>query len=140
MGIKDFANSLQEAASTATAAVKQSASAAVDAVTEAKDHIADALPTKQAVRTAMGTALVTGGKVLIDPSGTIGEAAVKMGQSLLGTAAGARWFVVRVGEDGESQTVAFTDKAQAMPFFEDARRQPGAVYLCEVVDGPDRKP
>ncbi|MFO1319650.1 MAG: hypothetical protein U1F52_08545 [Burkholderiales bacterium] len=139
MSIKDLANSLQEAASHATAAVKESAAAAVDRVTEAKEQLSDALPSKAQVKTAVGTALVTGGKVLIDPSGTIGQAAVKVGESLLGTSAGVRWFVVEVSDDGESRTFAFTDKSQAMTFYADARKQAGPVYLCEVVDGPERK-
>lgn len=139
MSLKDLANSLQEAATGATAAVKGKAAAAVGAVTEAKEQLTEALPSKAQVKTALGTALVTGGKVLIDPSGTIGEAAVKVGESLLGTSTGVKWFVVHVAEDGESRTFAFTDKSQATSFLEDARKQPGAVYLCEVVEGPERK-
>ena len=136
MGLKNLGQSLQDAANSAGSAVKQSAQSTAEAIAKTPKQIADAMPSKQSLKSAMGNALVTGGKLLIDPKAVIGEAAVKMGENLLAKPESLNWFVIVVDEVGAAQAFAFNSKSDAQASLEETRRTHPRSYLCEVTDWP----
>lgn len=136
MSIKRIANTLQDAAASAGAVAKRSALATAGAVSGVPGQLAGALPDKSTLKAAVGGALVTGGKLLIDPKAVLGEAAVRMGENLRADPARIRCFVVVFDEAGAAQAFPFVDPTQARAFFDAAWQEHRRAYLCDVCDGP----
>lgn len=132
MKIRNIATSLQGAAATAGAAARKSA----DAVAGVPGHLASALPDRATLKSAVGSALVTGGKLLIDPKGTVGEVAVRMGENLRERPGSIRHFVIVLDDAGSAQVTPFGSDTEARAFFDAAWQEHRRAYLCDVSDGP----
>lgn len=137
MLIKRITTTLHDAADSAGTLAKRSVRGTLEGIAQAPGHLADALPSKEQLKNVLGSALITGGKVLIDPRAAIGEAAVRIGESLLSDPARIRWFVIRVDAQGASESYAFHDTAAARECLDGLRRQGVRAYLCEVTERPD---
>lgn len=116
--------------------VKAAASSSAGVVRGATERVSAALPSKQSVKVALGKALVQGGRVLMDPQAAAGELAVKVGEGLLADASELRWFVVRIGDDGQATTHPFVQRKDAEQFFRSTRAEFPRQFLCEAVALP----
>lgn len=132
MKIKSIANTIQDAAANAGAAARKSA----DALAGVPGHLASTLPDRAALKSAVGSALITGGKLLIDPKGTVGEVAVRMGENLRERTGSIRHFVIVLDDAGTAQVTPFTSASEARAFFDAAWQERRRAYLCDVSDGP----
>ncbi len=134
----DRLSKTRDAVSEVADAVRIAAQAGLVAAREASGKMASSLPAKRALKTAVGRALVTGGRALIDPRGAVGEMAVRLGEGLLEDAGQLHWFVVRLDDSGHAATYGFVRRADAQAFYDTTRKTFPRQYLCEAVVGPAR--
>lgn len=132
MKIKTLANSLQYAAASAGAVARKSAGT----LAGVPGQLVNALPDQNTLKSAVGSALITGGKLLIDPKAALGEAAVKMGETLRERPGRIQHFVVILDDAGTAQATPFADAAEARAFFAAAWQEHRRAYLCDVSEGP----
>lgn len=132
MKIKTLTRSLHLAAANAGAAAKKSA----DTLAGVPGQLANALPDQNTLKSAVGSALITGGKLLIDPKAALGEAAVKMGENLRERPGRIQHFVVILDDAGTAQATPFTSATEARAFFDAAWQEHRRAYLCDVSEGP----
>lgn len=85
---------------------------------------------------AVGKALVTGGRALLDPRAAVGEMAVRLGEGLLAGDDRLQWFVVRLDNEGRASTFAFVNHIDAQVFFDGTLQAFPRQYLCKCVAGP----
>lgn len=133
-----LSKTVQGAASEVAGAMRIAAQTSFDAAREASEKVAAALPSKRTLQAAVGRALVTGGRALIDPRAAVGEMAVRVGEGLLADAEHPHWFVVRLDETGQATTFGFVKRADAQAFYQSSLKTFPLQYLCEAVAGPGR--
>ena len=119
-------------------AMRTAAQTSLGAAREASGKVASALPSSRKLKVAVGRALVTGGRALIDPRAAVGEIAVRLGEGLLEDADQLHWFVVRIDDAGHAVTYGFVKRADAQAFYDTTRKQFPRQYLCESIAGPSR--
>lgn len=122
----------------AAGAMMVAAQTGFGAAREVSGMVASALPSRRTLKVAVGRALVTGGRALIDPRAAVGEMAVRLGEGLLEDADQLRWFVVRIDDSGHATTYGFVKRADAQAFFDTTLKAFPRQYLCESVAGPGR--
>jgi hypothetical protein len=71
----------------------------MDAAESTRTIVVDALPSKSVVMRGLGTALIAGGKLLIDPRAAVGEMAVTLGRSMINDSS-PEWLVLEANEAG----------------------------------------
>jgi hypothetical protein len=101
-----------------------------------KLEVTAAPPPGKTLKGAVGKALVTGGRALIDPRAAIGEMAVRLGEGLLAGADRLQWFVVRIDDEGLTKTFGFVSRGDAQAFFDGTAKAFPRQYLCKCVAGP----
>jgi hypothetical protein len=92
--------------------------------------------TGRTLKGAVGKALVTGGRALIDPRAAVGEMAVRIGEGLLADGDRLQWFVVRIDDEGRAHTFGFVKRDDAQVFFDGTLQAFARQYLCKCVAGP----
>jgi hypothetical protein len=133
-----LSDTMKEAVTEVGGPMRTAAQSGFGAAREASGKVTSALPSKRTLKVAVGRALVTGGRALIDPRAAVGEIAVRLGEGLLEDADHLHWFVVRIDDAGRATTYAFIKRADAQAFYDTTRKAFPRQYLCESIAGPGR--
>jgi len=133
-----LSRTVKGAVNEAAGAMKDAARTSLGAAREVSGKVASALPSRRTLKSAVGRALVTGGRALIDPRVAVGEIAVKLGEGLLDDADQLHWFVVRIDDAGHATTYGFAKRADAQAFHDTTLKAFPRQYLCECIAGPGR--
>jgi hypothetical protein len=121
---------------TEAAGAMKLAAQTLGAARDVSGKVASALPSRRTLKVAVGRALVTGGRALIDPRAAVGEMAVRLGEGLLEDADRLHWFVVRIDDSGHATTYGFAKRADAQAFHDTTRKDFARQYFCECIAGP----
>lgn len=124
-------NGFRKIGSKAGEVAGQAATNVRDAASGLSNSITAAMPSKETLKRGLGMALITGGKLLIDPRAAVGEMAITLGNSLVSQNS-PEWLVLEATETA-FLPVYRGNREQCQAEYEKAVQQGKIVILSQVV-------
>ncbi|MFZ6657391.1 hypothetical protein [Undibacterium sp. TJN19] len=111
--------------------VTETTTTVIGAAESTKNTVADALPSKKVVMRGLGSALIVGGKLLIDPRAAVGEMAVSLGRSMISDKS-PEWLLLEANEAGFLPLYRGKE-ALVREAYSSAIAEGRIVILCQVM-------